>query len=169
MARVAKTSFDQFIQIFPLIDPPITLSEESHIHFTKINPPIPAQLIHEFLAPIQKDELDEFTEFIACFRIRKTKKFHAIVYWKAGLLTYEYILATFTKKGVLIDQQVLAGTKAEDKAIARTVATIDDEWGIFIVGGVELLEANQNDGTNSEAMKLTIKESGQIVVDTTVE
>jgi len=102
-------------------------------------------------------------------QIPKTKDFVGIVYWKASLMTYEYILATFTNKGVLIDQQVLAGTTAEGSAIARTVATIDEEWDIFIVGGVEILTANSNDGTNSEAMKLTITDQGQIVVDNSAE
>ncbi len=169
MAKVVKTSFLEFIQLFPVIELPITLSEESQGHFSKANPPIPAQYVQEYIAPLQKTEIDELTEFLACFQIPNAKEFVGIVYWKASLMTYEYILATFTNKGVLIDQQVLAGTTAEGAAIARTVATIDEEWDIFIVGGVEILNANTNDGTNSEAMKLTITDQGQVVVDNSAE
>ncbi len=165
MTKVVKTSFSEFVKLFPVIELPITLSEESQAHFSKANPPMPAQYVHEYIVPLQKTDVDDLTEFLACFRIPKTKEFQGIVYWKASLMTYEYILATFTNKGVLIDQQVLAGTTAEGAAIARTVATIDEEWDIFIVGGVEILTEKDNDGTKSEAMKLSITDQGQIVVD----
>jgi len=169
MSKTAKINFNQFAKLFPKIDLPVTLSEESQGHFSKANPPLPRDMVDHFLLPLQKEEIDEFTEFLACFQIPKAKEFIGLVYWKARLLTYEYILATFTKKGVLIDQQVLAGTTAQPDAIARTVATMDEEWNVFIVGGVENLRDSDNDGTKSEALKLSITEKGQIVVDQSAE
>lgn len=119
-------------------------------------------MLAQFMEPLQTKS-DEFTEFLSCFRIPDTKDFHALVYWKAGLLTYEYIVATFTKKGILIDQQSIAGTKVENDLIARTVATIDDEWNIFVVGGVTSDVNNAYDGTLSKSIQFMIKENGQIV------
>ena len=119
-------------------------------------------MIDQFLAPLQKEEDDEYTEYQACFSIPGTKDYVGLVYWKAALLNYEYILVTFTKKGVLIDQQVIAGTQAKGNIIARTVAKIDEDLNIFIVGGVENTEEKEIDGTDSEALELFITESGQI-------
>jgi len=160
----SKASFKDFINKFPKIDLPITLSEESHLHFSKAGMPLPAEMIRDFLEPLQKEPSDEFTEFQPCFRIPKTKDFHAIVYWKASLLTYQYLIATFTKKGVLIEHQVLSGTQVENNVIARTVATINDNWNIFIVGGVEQQESGAFSPTESEAVQLELQESGQIIV-----
>lgn len=165
MAKIVSYSFKQFVDQFPEIELPITLSEESQSHFSKTNKPIPDQMVHQYLEPLQKVEIDEWTEFQPCFRIPETEKFYGLVYWRAGLLTYEYILATFTKKGVLIDQQVIGGTKVSDGLIARTVATIDDEWNIYVVGGVEKADNTEFDPTKSEAMQLTVSEIGQILVE----
>ena len=162
MKEVKPITFKQFSARFPSLKLPITLSEESQRHFSEQNQPLPAQMILEFLEPIQATPSDEYTEFMACCSIPKTKGFHAIIYWKAGLLTYQYTLATFTSKGVLIDQQEIAGTKIHNDIIARTVATIDETWNIFIVGGVEYAADSTFDGTKSESIQFTLSDNGQI-------
>lgn len=162
MKKVKDITFKQFLQRFPKIELPITLSEESQRHFAEQNPPLPNQMILDFLEPLQPKSTDEFTEYQACFAIPKTKDFHAIVYWKAELLTYSYLLATFTNKGVLIDQQELSGTRAKDNVIARTVSTIDEEWNIFVVGGIHTADKLDYDGTKSESIQFTLLDNGQI-------
>jgi len=162
MKKVKDIPFKQFVERFPKIDLPVTLIEESQRHFAESNKPLPNQMIVQFIEPIQGEPIDEYTEFQACFSIPKTKNFFALVYWKAGLMTYSYNLATFTKKGVLIDQQELSGTRVRNNIIARTVSTIDEEWNIFVVGGVESAENSEYDGTKSESIQFTLLDNGQI-------
>lgn len=147
MKKETQISFKHFLEKFPKIKLPVTLSDDSHHDFSKHNPPLPVQMIEQFLIPLEQGEVDEFTEYIPCFRLPKTEKFHAIVYWKAALLNYEYILLTFDKKGVVLDKQIIAGTKTKDNALIRSVATIDEDWIIYMAGGV----APTNDETNYDA------------------
>ena len=105
-----KVSFGEFLKIFPEITLPVTLNEEAHLLFARSNDPVPALTAEQYLIPLEEQEMDEFSEFVACFRIPETHAFHAVVYWRAGLMTYHYVLATFTGKGELIDKRVIAGT-----------------------------------------------------------
>jgi len=102
--------FGHFIDKFPEIELPITLNDEIQHQFSKNNEPLPPLMIEQYLAPLDGQTPDEYTEYIACFRIPNTQDFHAIVYWRAELLTYEFNLATFSKKGELIARRTLAGT-----------------------------------------------------------
>ena len=108
MTKQLKTTFKDFLSKFPEIALPVTLTEESHHHFSRTNDPLPAVMIEQFLLHIETEQVDEFTEYIPCFRIPETDGFHAIVYWKAGLMTYEYTMLTFNKDGISIDKRVIA-------------------------------------------------------------
>ncbi|MFT7452566.1 MAG: hypothetical protein ACI9VN_003301, partial [Patescibacteria group bacterium] len=92
MIKKQQATFKDFLQKFPKISLPVTLTEDSHHDFSKTNDPIPALMVEEFLMKLETEEVDEFTEYIPCFRIPKTDGFTAIVYFKAGLLNYEYNL-----------------------------------------------------------------------------
>ena len=104
-----KPTFRQFLNKFPEITLPITLTEESHLEFSRQNEPLAKEMIEEFIFSIEQSDFDEFTEFIPCVKIPDTHGFHAIVYWRAGLLDYEYTLATFTEKGQFVDKKFIAG------------------------------------------------------------
>lgn len=103
--KIKKPTFGQFLKKFPEIDLPITLTEESHLEFSRRNSPLPQEMIHEFIHTIEQSDFDEFTEFIPCVKLPKTDGFHAIIYWRAGLMDYEYTLATFTEKGQFIEKK----------------------------------------------------------------
>ncbi|MFK8104169.1 MAG: hypothetical protein AB8G15_16700 [Saprospiraceae bacterium] len=164
MKKIEAISFKHFLEKFPKIELPVTLTEESSLSFSRTNDPLPALMIEQFLQPIDEGEIDDYTEYIACFKIPKTNLFHAIVYWKAGLLNYEYILATFTKKGELIDKKVIAGTKSDGKSLTQSAATIDEDWIIYIVGGVALLQSTKNyEPTSSQSISFEMLPSGQII------
>jgi len=162
MQQKQKISFNHFLDKFPEIELPITLSDDSTIEFSKNNNPLPAQMIHEFI----DDQEDEFTEFIACLRIPKTLDFHAIIYWKAALLNYQYILATYTKNGKLIDKSVIAGTYSEGKSLTKSVATIEEDWIIYIVSGQTAANASTYDPTTSNAFNLELLATGEIITNT---
>jgi len=155
-------NFKHFLEKFPEIELPITLSDDSAIEFSKNNEPLPAQMIQEFI----DDQEDEFTEYIACLRIPKTLDFHAIIYWKAALLNYQYILATYTKNGKLIDNSVIAGTYSDGKSLTKSVATIEEDWIIYIVSGQTAANASTYDPTTSNAFNLELLATGEIITNT---
>ena len=135
MTKLPTATFQDFIKIFPKVELPVVLSEESQTVFSKENKPLPKVMIEQFIIPIE-EEIDEFTEYVPCFRMPNTGKFHAIIFWKAGLLNYEYLLASFDRSGNLIEKKVIAGTQLKGDALLRTVATIEENGMITCVVGV---------------------------------
>ena len=160
--KSTSVQFDHFLEKFPELDLPITLGEETHHHFSNQNDPLPGLMIEQFLAPLESN-VDEFTEFIACFRFIDTKNFHALVYWKAGLMDYTYTLVTFTTKGLVIDKRVIAGTFSDGKVLTQSVATIDEDWGILIASGQSSSNENEYDASSSTAYNLELLPDGKIV------
>lgn len=161
--RQPKISFSHFLEKFPAVPLPITLGEEAHYAFSEQNDPLPPLMIEQFILPIEVHPMDDFSEFIPCLRIPGTKDFHAILYWRAMLLAYEYTLAIFDKRGELIDKQVIAGTVAQGELLVSSVATISEDWMIYIVSGqarADHLAGFEADQTT--ANKLQITPEGQI-------
>jgi hypothetical protein len=156
-------SFDKFLTLFPEIELPITLTTDAHIEFSRHNKPIPLPMIDEFLASAEDDEL---TEYIACFKIPQTRGFHALVYWKAALMEYQYQMATFDKEGYLINKRFISGTKTNGKNLLRSVATIEADWLINVVEGAEKIEHGQNifNPQSSRVHSLELTASGEIIV-----
>lgn len=135
MKKTPTITFTDFLNSFPEVELPVVLTEDAQAVFSKENNPLSNRVIEEFIIPID-DEIDEFTEYVPCFRIAKTHNFHAIVFWKGGLMNYQYFLATFDKKGNLIEKQMIAGTQVKGDSLLRTVATIEEDWTIASVVGV---------------------------------
>jgi hypothetical protein len=158
-------TFPQFVAKFPPVAPPATLGEDTHHVFSRENETLPPEMIHDFIHPTEGDtvEDDEFTEYVPCFAIDNTERFLALVWWKAGLLTYEYVLATFTAKGQLIARRVIAYTLLTENRIRRAVATIDEEHGILIAEGESRNENDEFDPTTSKTYTLEIMDNGEIV------
>jgi len=162
MQKEPKISFEHFLEKFPEIELPITLSDDSAIEFSKNNDPLPSQMIQQFI----DGEEDEFTEYIACVRIPNTYDIHAIIYWKAALMNYQYVLATYDKKGKLIDKSVVAGTYSDGKSLTKSVATIDEDWIIYIVSGQAAADAPTYDPTTSNVFNLELLATGEIITNT---
>ena len=132
--RGIRIPFDQFLELFPIVPLPVVLSEEAAHDFSKENDVLSALMIQQFILPLE-GEVDELTEFVPCFRFPKTDGFHAIVYWKAGLLQYNFVLVTYSLQGELIDRRVLAGTFVQGETVTQSVATVDQDWIISVVTG----------------------------------
>lgn len=164
MKKEQSISFDNFLTLFPEVELPIALTTDIHIEFSKHNPPIPQAMVDEYLASAYDDE---FTEYIACFRIPNTKSFHAVVAWRAGLMEYEYHLVTFDKSGNLLDKRVIAGTKSNGKLVTRSVATIEADWLINIVEGSEMVKTDGDSLFNpnsSKVISLELTFDGEIML-----
>lgn len=158
-----KVSLAQFIDYFPVLPLPVTLSENTHHDFSKQNEPFPAAVIREYLLPLEGlEKMDDLLEFVPCFRIPDTKNFEAIVYWKAELLNYNYVLVTFLKDGTFIDKRVIAGTTIINQTITRSVATIDSDWSIYIMSGEADTDNALYDASKSKAIELELMFDGTI-------
>lgn len=158
-------SFDTFLRKFPEVKLPVSITEDSASQYGMENEPLTERMIFEQLLPIEGEaELDEMTEYVPCFRIAGLKDFHAIVYWKAGLMNYQYVLATFEKGGKLIDRQVIAGTFSDGKTLTRSVARLDDDMTIYIVSGqIESSKEENYDAKDSTARELELLPDGRII------
>lgn len=131
-------TFVEFVEKFPALTMPVMLGEDTHHTFSTENDPLPEGMIEQFITPFEKTPVDEeFTEYVPCFAIDCDESFIALVWWKAELLNYYYILATYTEKGEPVDRKVIAFTKVNGDRIHRAVAHIDEELSIQIIEGSE--------------------------------
>jgi len=167
----SKKLFEKFCSYFPEVELPVTLSEEYTSIFTRFNKALPMELIQNFILeeklyfadePSIISPEEEFEEYVPCFSLPNTQKFKALIYWKAGLLKYEYILHTYDEFGRSIARQVLASTSSDGKRVRQIVATIDPDMDIFIMGG-DTEQDHYYDPENSKAFSLEITPEGQIL------
>ncbi len=155
-------TFNQFLQKFPEVKLPISITEESASEFSLDNDPLPQKAIEDFILPME-EEFDDLTEFVPGFRIEGLKDIQAVLYWKAGLLNYQYILATFEKTGKLIDRQVIAGTVSDGRSLVRTVARIDEDLTIYMVSGLAEGSEDEYDASTSTAKEMELLPDGRMI------
>ncbi len=160
-----KIKFDSFAQKFPEIELPITLRDDSHHDFEQ-NSPLSDEMIAEFISRYEAAMIDEFTEYVACFRLpRATKQaYQGLVYWKAALMQYDYVLATYSSDGNMIDKKAIAGTKAIGDAVQHSLATIDEKLAIFVAEGAAT-EGGDYDPNSTKTHRFEILENGRIEQD----
>ncbi|MCC7503834.1 MAG: hypothetical protein IT259_00980, partial [Saprospiraceae bacterium] len=101
--------------------------------------------------------------YVPCFSIDDTESFVALVWWRAGLLNYEYVLATFSAKGELIGRRIVAFTRVNGEKVSRAVATIDEDWVVFIAEGESSGSDDFFDPTSSKTYDVEIMGDGEIV------
>jgi len=160
-----KISFQQFLEKFPEIELPVTITNDSQVEFSRHNEPLSAIMIEHFIKNIDGMEEDEYTEFVPCLKLPQTIEFHAIVVWKASLMNYQYVLLTFNKKGQLLDKAVIAGTYSDGDMLVQSVAQIEEDWIINIVSGKSSSTTSQNnyDASTSQTFNLELLANGQII------
>ncbi len=160
MKKKLPLELEALLNHFPVLSPPITLTEEVTHKFSSENPPLSAKLISETFA--NWDTFDEYTELVPCFQLETGAPFYAIVYWKGSLLSYEYILATIAEDGILISKKIIAGTVSNGQTIKTSVATIDDDLCIFSMVGENKVDAVDYNPSYSTAYKFEILPDGKI-------
>jgi len=128
-----KPTLEDFLSYFPEISLPVSLTEESAVSFSKLNKALPLSLIEEFIDTVETD-YDEFTEFIPCLQFPVSNYIVAFVYWKATLLSYDYILMVIdAKSGGVIAKKVIGGTKVVENRIFRSASMISEELEIEVI------------------------------------
>jgi hypothetical protein len=158
-----KISFKYFLDQFPEQAIPITLRPESYEDLSQGLDPIHTTLIEQYLMD-EDEEDDGMTEYIACCRLPTHEHYEAVIYWRAKLLAYEYILKTYTKDGVgVIDSQIIAGTLIEGDKMVESIATIQEDRIIYIAIGASDVNTFDFDTSTNKVRHLEIFEDGTIV------
>jgi hypothetical protein len=158
--------FQTFVSFFPPVSLPVTLSDDTHHTFDTENNVLPPSAIAQFILPAEGEESKpgSFAEYIPCFSLEDTGAFTALVWWRADLLDYTYYLATFDKEGQLVHCRPIAFTRVSEDRIHRAVATIDEEWVIYIASGsTPTAENTLFDPTTSQIREMEIMPNGEIV------
>lgn len=174
--NIENDNFKSFLNLFPEIELPVTISSEYYDIFSKYNKPIPEIDIHEFIlfdnssepileeennpSKIDKDSYEE--EYIACLKLPDTKNFHALVYLKIGILNYEYILQTYDLDGNILSKQLIASMTAVDDIIKELVAFIDEDLIILIMQGDKNINEKYNP-EKSKALSYEINDQGYVL------
>ena len=159
MKRKLPLELEALLNCFPLIEPPITLSEEIAHRFSRDNKPIPQELVDSLFG--QWDKMDEYTELVPCCQLATEGDFFAIIYWKGSLMAYEYILVTLDKNGGLISRKVIAGTISNGTTVKSSVATIDEDGCVYSMVG-EVMQGQSYDPASSAGFRFEILPGGTI-------
>jgi len=159
-----KPTIKDLLQFFPTVELPVTVSGDTINTFDAVNDVLSSAIIEAFIIPWEEGkEIDEYTEFVPCFQLPEDGDYHGIVYWKGGLLKYEYILITIDKHTKnLVSRKSIAGTIAEGGVVKKSVAQIDEDSIIHIMAGVSP-DGESYDPNNSQAFNMEILSSGEVI------
>ena len=158
-----KKGFEDFTKVFPEVELPVSLTEDTRHLFSMQNKPISDEMLATFIIPFEEEEaMDEFTEFMACFKLPGTGAFHALVFWRADLLNYQYKIITFDKNGAFINKRVIAGIYSDGEVVTQSVATIEPNMRILIASGQSLSSEHVFDAASSTTYQLELKIDGTI-------
>ena len=158
-----KISFKFFLEKFPVHALPVTLRADTYETLGNGIEPLPTLLIEQYLLD-EEEEDDGMTEYLACFRLPPHEKYEAVVYWKAGLLTYEYHLKTYTKDGVgVIDSHVIGGTVLINDKLVESIATIQEDRIVCIATGATNIETMEFDTAENKILYVEIHDDGTII------
>lgn len=158
-----KNLFQEYLSLFPPVELPATLTLDSYRTFEQVNDLIPLDLAAKFI--LQEDELpeEEFTEFLPCFKLPQgTAEYITVVYWKASLMRYDFILSTYTKNGIPISRQVIAGTSSDGKIITKKVATIDPDGSITVIASDLAIDQLSFDPAKTKELTYELLPNGYI-------
>ncbi len=167
MASVkTKKGFKTFLTKFPIIkDLPLVLNEDARRRFSLSNKPVSNETVEQFCLDDGETYADEYTEYVACFRLPDTADFYGFVLWRGSLLEYSYLLVTFDKRGGMIEKNVIGGTKVVDGRFHTIEATVKSNTEIVVV------ELESTDGShaptqtkNSPTKRLSISKEGKMTL-----
>lgn len=158
-----KIELDDLLGFFPDVELPIEVTESLALTATSVNKVLPSEIIQQFIAKWEgQEEFDEFTEFVPILQIKEAEDFHALIYWKGGLMKYEYFLITLDKLGNLITRKSISNTISDGVTVKKSVATIDEDMIIHIIAG-ENLANERYDPSRSQAFNMEILHTGDVI------
>jgi hypothetical protein len=156
------STLDHILHYFPATTLPLLLSDDHISEFEAAADQLPQSFVEEYIMRWENDTDDETTEYIPCAALPPTDVFYPIVYWKAGLLRYDFVLATFDKNGSLISRKSIASTVIDGNMIKKSIASIEPDYIINIIAGHSIGD-DIFDPTSSKAFSMEILPSGEII------
>lgn len=160
-----KISFEYFLEQFPVAELPITIGEETVREISKATKPLNQQLIEQYLMEYEDAAANEdFTEFVPCFQLPAQEQFIGIVYWRADLLQYHYVLVTLdARSGEMVDRKVIGGTSYNGKDLIQSSGMITEDLMVFVVSGQGLAQDYDYEAAGSTANRFQVAEDGKIL------
>lgn len=155
--------FADYLDCFPNIELPVTITADSRVEFAKVNKPFPQDIIETFLVPLEGEEIDEFTEFEPCFRFEGAHEFNAVVYWRGKIYAYEYLIVTYDRHNKVIARKSIAGSRYENEKILQSAANISEDHIISIVAGQQPADQPNYSAEMSQSMTFEILTTGDII------
>ena len=158
-------SFENFLEFFPLAELPLTIGEETVRAISQSTDPLPGALIETFIHPLEEAMVnDDFTEFVACMQFPPQEVYTGIVYWRADLLQYHYVLVTIDNKtGEMIARQVIAGTSFDGEELLQSSAAITEDLTVYIVSGQGQAMDYDYSASGSTAQRYQVTSQGKII------
>jgi hypothetical protein len=160
---MSSFSLEEIQHYFPLTELPILFSDDHIATFESESDPFPMAFVQKYLHVWENDSDEELTEYIPCAAIPMQETFQGFVYWKAGLLRYDFILVTVNKKGQLLHRKSIASTIIDGRIIKKSIASIDPDMTINIIAGVSD-EHGDYDASLSKPYTMEIMPDGEIVL-----
>jgi hypothetical protein len=131
--------------------------------------PLPGILQDTFILPFESDEIDEFTEYVPFGRINGLRDFYVMIYWKAGVLRYEFILATYSNEGEPLSHAIVGGLRYEEEGVLHSVAVIHEDLSITIAEGIAETDDADMNPDQTQTYLMAILPTGIITYETNEE
>jgi len=127
--------------------------------------PLPEILLEAYILPFEGDEVDEFTEYIPYGKIEGTKGYHAVIYWKASVMKYEFILATYSLDGQPTSHAIIGGVRYEEEGTIHSVAVVNENFQITIAEGLVEEDSDAVQPQETQSYFMSIQPTGEIVYE----
>jgi hypothetical protein len=160
---IPEIKLEEFLDFFPIIELPVTLSEDSIIHIQKINKVFPEPVLDTTIRKWEKVEADEFTEYVPCFTAARKEKFVIIVYWKASLTGFEYFAVTLGYDFQLIDRKQISSMLYTGEHVKSSVVHIDEDLTFHVVAGISSRNSDSFDPGKTQAFHFEIDPQGEFI------
>jgi hypothetical protein len=152
----------EMLDFFPLVEPPITLSPDNITEISKVNKPLPQDFQH-YILENWEEHFDEFSEIIPCLQMPREEEYFSLIYWKANLLSHEYVLVTLdTRSFEILSRKIIAGVKSDGERVIQSVANISEDNTIQVMIGEMKPNTTIFDPMTSSAISMEILPGGNI-------
>lgn len=146
---------------FPEVELPVTITVGSRKAFEERNRPLPLILTATYFDYWEEEPADMYTEYIPGFSF-SAGQHKALVYWKAGLLQYTYVLVILDKDGMLKDRLVLVETDASEGHLRQGAAMITADREIWTVESTTSIGPEGEVPDQALAEKWSINDDGRL-------
>lgn len=148
------------LRYFPEVSLPVTITSASQKAFFRENKPLPALLTALFIDEWEGGPADEFTEYLPGFHFR-LGALTGLVYWKAALMSYTYVLVLLDKQGQWTDRMVLAEWEVAPEGVRQGVALIQEDGSILMAESALEREDDLGDPTQTITERWQVTSEGR--------